>query len=157
MTKFLITIATSSIIIFSGCSDSYDKALEDTSIDDIVQEVEEVAKDKNVILSESTQDKIENLETNLTTNPIVSSSVLDSVMDIISDVKETITNSTLSTAEKEEAINQIEAIERDKLQEGLTKYTEEIQQAESSNTTNCSTNNTGSLPPMIPSDECLNK
>ncbi len=162
MRNFFITIATSSMIIFSGCSDSYDKALEDTSltpdgIKDGIDKVEDVATDKNVTLSESTQTKIDNLETNLTTKPIVSSEILDDVMDIISDVKTTITNSNLSTAEKEEAINQIEAIERDKLKEGLTQYTAEIQKAETAQTTNCSTNNTGSLPPMIPSDECLNK
>jgi hypothetical protein len=155
--KILLTVGTIATLIFNGCSDSYDSALEETitsdNVKDIINETTDVAKDKNVTLSPDTQDKINNLETNLTTKPIVSSEILNDVMDIIEDVKETIENSNLSTAEKESAINEIETIEREKLQEGLAKYTTEIQ---TGNTTNCSTNNTGSLPPMIPSDECLN-
>ena len=152
--KILLTVGTIATLIFNGCSDSYDNALEDTiTSEDVKQAIDDtgqVATDKNVTLSPNTQTKIDTLESNLTKNPVVSSEILDDVMDIIEDVKETIQSSNLSTAEKEEAINQIETIEREKLQEGLTQYTKEIQ---TGNTTNCSTNNTGSLPPMIPSDE----
>lgn len=77
---------------------------------------------------------------------------------MIGSLKTDILDSNITDAEKEKAIDEIEIIEREKLQEGLNAYTTNIQNNNDMNISEeCKeADNLGTLPPMLPveSDNC---
>ena len=162
------------VIIFIGCSDSYDEHVSNTSDVDIVKEAlndsTDVADEHNVTLSNTTQNKLVDLNNTLNQiaeeaknedkNPIVTTETINETFDVIASVKEDIINSDdISEEEKQEAISQIEDIEREKLKEGLEAYTESIATTDTQEVDedkcNQSVENTGALPPPLPTDKCF--
>ncbi len=162
------------VIIFIGCSDSYDEHVSNTSDVDIVKEAlndsTDVADEHNVTLSNTTQNKLVDLNNTLNQiaeeaknedkNPIVTTETINETFDVIASVKEDIINSDdISEEEKQEAIFQIEDIEREKLKEGLEAYTESIATTDTQEVDedkcNQSVENTGALPPPLPADKCF--
>lgn len=178
MSKFIYSfILLFAISIISGCSDSYDNALADTDgktadeIKTIITDIDTVLDEKNVTLSEDTQEKITDLENtisqikddaesqnNNTSTDFVTTEVINDTFEIIEKVKEDISSdSKLSDDEKESAINKIEVIERDKLQEGLEAYTKTLdEKTDVIEDCNKEVDNSGALPPSFPSDNCIN-
>jgi predicted transcriptional regulator len=164
---------TFTIINFVGCSDSYDQALDDTAPITIKEQVEEVvdntkdtAKEHNVTLSESTEQSFADLNDTLSTieNDVSGiesinekvDKIISQTTEAIESVKKDIEDSNISGEEKLEALAKLEelqaTVERDQFKEGLTAYTETLTKG---GATDCSTDNTGTLPPAVPSDECL--
>ena len=162
------------VIIFIGCSDSYDEHVSNTSDVDIVKEAlndsTDVADEHNVTLSNTTQNKLVDLNNTLNQiaeeaknedkNPIVTTETINETFDVIASVKEDIINADdISEEEKQEAISQIEDIEREKLKEGLEAYTESIATTDTQEVDedkcNQSVENTGALPPPLPADKCF--
>ena len=162
------------VIVFIGCSDSYDEHVSNTSDVDIVKEALNdstgVADEHNVTLSNTTQDKLVDLNNTLNQiaeeaknedkNPIVTTETINQTFDVIASVKEDIINSDdISEEERQEAISQIEDIEREKLKEGLNAYTESIATTDTQEVDedkcNQSVENTGALPPPLPADKCF--
>ena len=161
---------------FVGCSDGYDEALQDTTPKEITKEdvqkatddAQQVAKENNVSLSETTTNRFKELNTTLQTieDDLVNKTALEKVNEIIKQateaietVKIDIAESNISEEEKESAILKIDKIkaeiEREQFKDGLTAYTEALQ---NNNSNECpSTDNTSSLPPALPSDQCTNK
>jgi hypothetical protein len=152
MKKTLLFFTTITLLFFVGCSDGYDAALGDTTPEDIIDVVEgseNVANKNEVKLSEATQAQIDELKT----TQIVSTSVLNMAFTTIENIKNEIDDSNLTEEAKETAINEIEDLEREKLQEGLDLLTKSTIDNDSSD--ECEVDNTGALPPTIPSDKCL--
>jgi len=163
-----LLIAIFSVMTFSGCTDSYDEALQPTNEDikkvkEAINETEIVAKDHNVTLSHTTETQIAKLEDTIkqiqldstTENKNVSIAITETInetFNTIQSVKQDILDSNISQNEKSKAIEKIEVIEREKLKEGLKAYAQVIE------TDKCedSNDNTGTLPPSIPNDKCIN-
>lgn len=155
-----------------GCSDSYESSLNDTptTIDDVqnaIDDGKQTANDSGVTLSENTENKIADLQETInqieedlgssTGSSIASTEVINQAIESISSVRADIEDSNISDEEKELALNQIDKIERDKLQDGLDALTQAIQTTEEESNNNCqdSISNMGALPPSLPSDDCL--
>jgi hypothetical protein len=162
------------VILFIGCSDSYDKHLSNTTdiekVKDAVTGSTDVADEHNVSLSETTQKQLVDLNNTLNDianeaknedkNPIITTETINQTFDAIALVKEDIIHSeNISEDEKQEAISQIEDIERAKLKEGLEAYTESIATTDTQQVDedqcNQSVENTGALPPPLPADKCF--
>jgi len=159
---------TFAVINFTGCTDSYDEALVPTNTDitnakEAIVETENVAKEHNVTLSTNTESKIADLEDTIkkiqldseNENENISIAITETINDTfqtIQLVKQDILDSNISQKEKDKAIDKIVNIEREKLQEGLKAYAQVLE------TEKCekSTDNTGTLPPSMPSDKCIN-
>ena len=162
------------VILFIGCSDSYDDHVSNTSDVDIVKEAvnnsTDVADEHNVTLSDTTKKQLVDLNDTLNDianeaknedkNPIITTETINQTFDVIASVKEDIISSEdISEEEKQEAISQIEDIEREKLKEGLEAYTESIATTDTQEVDedkcNQSVENTGALPPPLPADKCF--
>ncbi len=141
------------IVLFSSCSDNYDKSLKEKSSysytpEDISKTIDDIKKTNDVVLSSETEEKITNLQDKLDK---VSNQEID---DTIASIKQDIEDSNLSVEEKESALNKINKLEKDKIKEELNKIVPSNNQTEEENCDN-TIDNRGAVPPSLPSDTCL--
>ncbi|HIC09910.1 MAG TPA: hypothetical protein EYO61_00945 [Campylobacterales bacterium] len=147
-------------LLFFGCSDNYDDSWKDkyvSNVDNInvgssgesgIEENNNVNIDK-VEISKTTEQKIDELKEKL------DSASNDEIDEVVESVRNDIENSPdMSEEEKQEAINKINKLEKEKIKEGLENYFQQTD--ENINQNSCKeADNTGAIPPTIPPDECF--